>query len=164
LLRWFPIFELLVGRWEFCVGEQSADGVFGADGWWRAVESFERPGDVEGGVVPEDGALAGGVIEVGGFVEDFGGVGEDEEAVGEAFGDPEELKVVVCGLGFEVEAGPFAEVGGVGAEVDGDVPDVSGEDADELALGLAKLVVKTAKNSFDGEGLVVLNELGGQAS
>src|ERR1700677_4434743 len=108
VVHWF---ELLVVRWEFCVGEQSADGVFGADGWRRAVESFERPGDIEGGVVPEDGAFAGGVVEVGGFVEDFSGVGEDEEAVGEAFGDPEELKIVVCGLGFEVKAGPFAEVG-----------------------------------------------------
>jgi hypothetical protein len=33
-----------------------------------------------------------------------------------------------------VEAGVLAEVGGVGAEVDGDVPDVAGEDADEFAL------------------------------
>ena len=65
------------------------------------------------------------MVEVGGLVEDFGGVGEDEEAVGEAFGDPEELE----GVGAEVEAGPFAEVGGVGAEVDGDVPDMAGEDA-----------------------------------
>jgi hypothetical protein len=55
------------------------------------------------------------VIEVGSFVEDFSGVREYEEAVGEAFGDPEELKVVVRGLGPEMEAGPFAEVGRVAA-------------------------------------------------
>jgi hypothetical protein len=163
LLRWFNVFVLRVVRWEFCVCEQSADGVFGADGWWRAVESFKRPGDVEGGVVPEDGAFAGGVVEVGGFVEDFSGVGEDEEAVGEAFRDPKELKIVLGRVGFQMEPGPFAEVGRVGAEVDSDVPDVAREDPDELALGLAKLVVKTAKDALDGERLVVLNELGGQA-
>jgi len=32
--------------------------------------------------------------------------------MGEAFGYPEELKVVAGGLGFEVESGPSAEVGG----------------------------------------------------
>ena len=39
------------------------------------------------------------------------------------------------GGAFEVESGPFAEVRGVGPKIDGDVPDVSGEDADEFALG-----------------------------
>ena len=50
------------------------------------------------------------MIEVGGFVEDLRGAGEDEEAVREAFGDPEELEGMGGGWGFEVEAGPFAEV------------------------------------------------------
>jgi hypothetical protein len=83
--------------------------------------------------------------------------------VGEALGDPEELEIVVHGVGFEVEAGPLAEVRGVAAEVDGDVPDVTREDADELALGLAKLVVKAAKHALDGEGLVILYKLSGEA-
>ena len=152
---------LRVVRWEFCVCEQSADGVFGADGWRRAVESFKRPGDVEGGVVPQDGAFAGGVVEVGGFVEDFSGVGEDKEAVGEAFRDPKELKIVLCRLGFQVKAGPLAEVRGAAAKVDRYVPDMAREDADELTLRFSKLVVKAAKDSFDGKGLVVLDELCG---
>ena len=80
-----------------------------------AVECFQRPSNVEGRVVPEDRAFSGGVVEASGLVEDFGGVGEDEEAMGEAFGDPEELEIVVGRLGLEVESGPFAEVGGVGA-------------------------------------------------
>ena len=62
-----------------------------------------------------------------------------------------------------MKAGPFAEVRGVAAEVDSDVPDMAGEDADELALGLAELVVKAAEDAFDGEGLIVLNELRGEA-
>jgi hypothetical protein len=61
--------------------------------------------------------------------------------VGEAFGDPEELEVVGWGLGFEMEPGPFAEVGRVAAQIDGDVPDMAGEDADEFALRLAELIV-----------------------
>ena len=79
--------------------------------------------------------------------------------MGEAFGDPEKLQVVIHGLGFEVEARPFAEVGGVSTEINGDVPDMTGEDANEFALRLAKLVVKTAENTFKREGLVILNEL-----
>ena len=143
--------------------EECAEGVFGTDRGRSAIECIEGPGNVEGGVVPEDGALSSGVVEVGGFVEDFSGVGEDEEAVGEAFGDPEELEIVVERLGFEVKSGPFAEVGGVAAEIDGDVPDMAGEDADELALRLAELVVQAAEDAFGGEGLVVLNELRGKA-
>jgi hypothetical protein len=153
----------LIRRGKFGFEEEFSESVFGAERCGEAVEGFEGPGDVEGGVVPEDGAFAGGVVEVGGLIKNFGGVGEYEEAVGEAFRDPEELEVVVRGLGFEVEAGPPAEVRGVAAEVDSDVPYVAREDADELALGLAKLVVKAAKNTFDGERLVVLDELSGEA-
>jgi hypothetical protein len=155
-------FFLLRG-WQIRLGKQSSQGVLGADGWLGAVEGFDGPGDVEGGVVPEDGAFAGGVVEIGGLVEYLGGVREDEEAVGEAFGNPEELKIVFGGLGFEMKSGPFPEVGGVAAEVDGDVPDMAGEDADEFPLGLAELVVEPAEDALDGERLIVLNESGGKA-
>jgi len=124
------------------------------------MQGFQRPGDVEGGIVPEDRTFSGGVVEVGGFVEDLRGVGEDEETVGEAFGNPEELEVVVRGLSLEVKASPFAEVGRVGAEIDGDVPDMTGEDADEFTLGLAELVMQTAEYALNRKGLVVLNEAG----
>jgi hypothetical protein len=83
--------------------------------------------------------------------------------VREAFGDPKELEVVGCGLGFKVEASPFTEVRGVATEVNGDVPYVSGEDADEFALWLAELVVEAPKHPFYGKRLVVLDELSGQA-
>jgi len=96
------------------------------------------------------------MVEVGGFVEDFGGVGEDEEAVGEAGGDPEELERV----GAEVESGPSPEVGGLGAQVDGDVPDVPGEHADELSLGPFELVVESAEDALGGAGLVILDKRG----
>lgn len=135
-------------------------GIFGADGGGGAVEGIEWPGDVEGGVVPEDGALALGVVGIGGLIEDLGGVGEDEEAVGEAFGDPKGLNLALVGERLKVEAGPFTEVGGVAAEVDGHVPDMAGEDTDELSLGLTELIVKAAENTFGGKGLVILHEAG----
>ena len=81
----------------------------------------------------------------------------------EAFGNPEKLKGVFGGLGFEVEPSPFAEVWGVAAEVDGYVPDVAREDADEFALGLTELIMQAAEDALDGKRLIVLNELGGQA-
>jgi hypothetical protein len=153
----------LVGWRKIRGGKECATLVLGADGGWGSIECFQWPSDVEGGVVPEDGALSDGVVKVGGFVKNLGGIGEDEEAVGEAFGDPEELEVVIGGLGFEVETGPFAEVRRVAAEIDGDVPDMSGEDADKFPLGLAELVVQATQDAFDGERLVVLNELSGKA-
>ena len=154
--------RILLDRRQIGFGEGSSGGVFGADTEWSAIEGFEGPGDVEGGVVPEDGSFSGWVVGVGGFVEDFGGVGEDEEAVGEAFGDPEELQVVARGLSFQVKAGPPSEVRRVAAEVDGDIPDMTREHTDEFALRPGELVVQAAKDAFDGEGLVVLNESGGK--
>ena len=53
----------------------------------------------------------------------------------------------------------LAELRGLGAEVDGDIPDVAGEDAEELALGLAELVMEAAKDSLARERLVVLDEV-----
>ena len=79
--------------------------------------------------------------------------------MGEAFWDPEELEVIVPRLSFEVETGPFAEIGRVAAEIDSNVPDMPGEDADKFALGLAELVMQAAEHAFDGKGLVVLDEL-----
>ena len=79
--------------------------------------------------------------------------------MGEAFGDPEQLEVIVARLSFEVEASPFAEVRRVAAEIDGDVPDMSGEDADKFPLGLAELVMQAAEHALNGKRLVILDEL-----
>lgn len=83
--------------------------------------------------------------------------------MGEAFGDPEELKVVVGRLRFEMETGPFAKVGRASAQIDGDVPNMTGEDADQFALWLTELVMQATEHAFDREGLVILNELCGEA-
>jgi hypothetical protein len=62
-----------------------------------------------------------------------------------------------------MKAGPFAEIGRVAPKIDGDVPDVTGEDTDELALGLIELVMQAPKNPFRGERLIILNEMAGKA-
>ena len=123
----------------------------------------ERPGDVEFGIVPEDRTLAGRVVSAGGLVEDFGCFGENEETVGKTFGDPKELEFAVVIAGLEIESGPAAEVGRVAAQIDGDVPDVAGENADEFALGMAELVVETTEDTACGKRLIVLSEDGGKA-
>lgn len=158
----FSIARGWLDGWQVGFSKECAEGVLGTDRGWSAVECLERPGDVESGVVPEDGAFSGGVVKVSGLIEDFGGVGEDKEPVGEAFGDPEELEIVTWRLSFQVKSRPSSEVGRVAAEVDGYVPDMAGEDTDEFALRSAELVVQAAENAFYGEGLVVLNEFGGK--
>ena len=148
---------------ELGVSEGDACGVLAADAGGLAVEEVERPGDVQGGVTPEDRALSCRVVEIGCFVEDFGGLGDDEEAVGEAFGDPEKVEIAAVGEGFQIEGCPPAEVAGVAAEIDGDIPDVAGENAHQLALRAAELVVETAENALAGAGLIVLGEAGRKA-
>ena len=155
---------LLVDGREFGFGEECAERVLGADCRGSAVECFEGPVDIEGGVVPEDGTFSGRMIEVCGLVQDFGGIGEDEETVGKALGDPEELEIVAGRLSFQVKAGPSSKVGRVAAEVHSNVPDMSGENTDEFALGMAELVMQAAEDAFDREGLVVLDESGGKAN
>ena len=81
----------------------------------------------------------------------------------ESLGDPKHLNFIGRGKGLEVKAGPFAEAGRVRAEIDRDVPDVAGEDADEFSLGFDQLIVEAAQHTPDGEGLIVLDEAGGQA-
>ena len=79
--------------------------------------------------------------------------------MGKAFRDPEGLEFSIFRQGFKVESGPLAEIGRVAAEIDGYIPNVAGEDADELPLRLAELVVKSAEDALSGKGLIVLNEL-----
>jgi hypothetical protein len=80
------------------------------------------------------------VVEVGSLVENLCGIRENQESVGKSLRNPEEFE----GVGFEMEAGPFAEVGGVTAEVDGNVPYVAGKNTDELSLGAAELIVEAS--------------------
>lgn len=151
-------YSLFTSSGKFGAAEQSALCVFAGDGDLGAGELIQRPGDAEFGVVPEDAAFARRVVSAGGLVEDFGRLGEDEEAVGEAFGDPEEFELAVIVAGLEVKAGPAAEVGGMAAEIDGDIPDVPGEDADEFPLRMPQLVVEAAEHTASGERLIVLRE------
>jgi hypothetical protein len=133
--------------------------ILGTDGWSKAIEDFEGPRNVEGGVIPEDGAFALRIVEVSGLVENLGGLGENQKTMGKPFRNPKRLEVSGFCEGFEVKPGPFAEVRRVGAEVDRDVPDVPRDNANEFPLGLTKLIVEPAENSPSRKRLVILNEL-----
>jgi len=61
-----------------------------------------------------------------------------------------------------VESGPFAEVRGVAAQIDGDIPDMAGEDPDEFSLGLTKLVMQSTENPPCGKRLIILYEFRGE--
>ena len=78
--------------------------------------------------------------------------------MGKAFGNPEELELAVVVEGLEIEGGPAAEVGRVTTEIDGYIPDVAGEDANEFALRMTQLVVEPAENAACGKRLIVLSE------
>lgn len=80
--------------------------------------------------------------------------------MGEAFGDPEQLDVIIPGLRFQVEAGPFAEAGRITTQIDSNVPYMAREYPDEFSLRLSELVVQTSEDAFYGKGLVVLDKLG----
>ncbi len=121
---------------------------------------LDGPVDADIRVVPGDGAFGGGCVEAGAFVLDFGGVGEGEEGVAEAFGDPELTHV----FGGEFDGEVATEGGGADAEVDGDIEDGAVGAAYELAHGGSHiLVVEAAEDGLAGAGVVVLDEVGGEA-
>lgn len=147
---------------QFGMGEEAARGVFCADDGLAAIELVNGPTNCELWIVPNDRALTSRVVEIGCLVEDLRCVREDEKSVGKSFGNPEELEVAVVGKRCEMKAGPAAEVRRAGAEVEGNVPDVARQNADELALGFPELVVQAAEDTLAGERLIVLDELAGE--
>ena len=110
--------------------EESPEGVFVRENGGGFFELVERPGYGQSRVVPVHAAFSGGGVSTRGFVEDLGGIGEDEKAVSKAFWDPEHFELAGGGTRAEVEASPLAEAGRVAAEVEGDVPDVAVENTD----------------------------------
>ena len=58
-----------------------------------------------------------------------------------------------------MKTGPLAEVGGVAAKINRDVPDMAGKNSDEFALRLFELVMEATKDTLDRERLVILDEL-----
>src|SRR5215203_556124 len=121
---------------------------------------FDGPGDGEGGIAPQDDDLIFPVVELGALVSHVGRLGEDAEAVGEPRRHVE-LPQVLSGENFSY---PLAESGGVRADVHGHVEDLALDGAHELSLGLAELGVEAAQRAADGEGVVVLEEVLGQAA
>ena len=66
-------FLIVLKSGKFCGEEGARCSVLGAYGR-RPIDGIQGPIDCEGRVVPEDGAIADGIIEVGRLVEDFGAI------------------------------------------------------------------------------------------
>ena len=118
-----------------------------------------RPSYGQVGIVPDDAALVLGRPVVGGFVEEFSGIGEDDETMGESWWYPE-LPLVFSRKDF---SDPFAEGWRTLADIDGHVEYLSGYCPDKFALWLLYLVMEAAKNIPLGSGVVVLHECGFEA-
>ncbi len=61
-------------------------------------------------------------------------------------------------LAGEFEGFPLSEGGRTAAEVKRDIENLAGDDADELSLGLANLIMQAADDIFFGIGMIVLHE------
>ena len=87
------------------------EGALGELGYYDAIDytpdrlAIERPIDGESRIAPEHAALVVGRVVIGRLVEEFGGLREGQETVGEARGNPELLLV----LRAEYLADPWAE-------------------------------------------------------
>lgn len=142
-------------EWSFEVGEEGMGGVFGGEDGGGGVDA---PVDAEAGVEDGDAAIGLGGIVVVAFILEYGNVGEDGEAMGEATGD-EELALVVFG---EFHGDVLAICGGAFADIDGDVEHVAAHAADKFGLGEGwALEVEAAHHAAHGAGFIVLNEFHG---
>jgi hypothetical protein len=146
------------GLWEFGITEEGTFGILRGDRDLCAVELLQRPLNADLGIVPEHTAIAGRIVAASRLVEHLSGFGDNEESVGEALWNPEEFELAFGIPRLKMEAGPAPEVGRVTAEIDGNVPNVPGEDPNEFALRMTKLVVKAPKNAANGKRLIVLCE------
>lgn len=121
---------------KICVWKGTPLGILFAHLQFCTVQLFERPLNSERWIIPNDGPFPLRVIGIGRFVEHLGGLRENEEAMGEAFGNPQHLEFTVVIPRSQMKTGPLPELGRIAAQVDGDIPDVPGEYTDELTLGL----------------------------
>src|SRR5712691_4937941 len=94
-------------------------------------------------IVPEDTALVLRGVEIRRLVEHFGEFAQNAESVRETYRNPEQL----VRFGAYADAFPPAEPGRAAADVHRHIENLAGDDADELALRLADLVVQPAQHA-----------------
>jgi hypothetical protein len=118
---------------------------------------FKGPGDVEVWVIPAEGAFGFRIVGGAHFVVDARRFAEDAKTVGKAFGDEELLVVLV----IELDRLPAHKSGGIGPDIDSDIPDGALDAKDEFILSRIRLVMEPAQGIFDGKRGVVLHERDG---
>src|SRR5262245_43360603 len=120
----------------------------------RRVNLFERPIDLQVGVVPLHADLALRVVKIVAFVYDLRGLAGDAEAVSEPRRDVNLAEV----FSRQPDADPLPEVWRAAPNVDRHVVDLALDHANQFALRPAKLRVQPAYRASLRPRMVVLDE------
>src|SRR5713101_1647314 len=105
-------------------------------------------------VVPEDAALVLRRVEICRLVEHFCGFAQHAEPVRETYRYPEQF----VRFGAQANAFPPTKGRGTAADVHRDIKDFAGDNADELPLRLADLVVQPAQHALLRARVIVLDK------
>ena len=116
--------------------------------------SSRTPVDGESWVVPENAVFVGWSVVIAALVEKLNDFGKSQEAVSKSGRDVD----LILLLGAEADAGPLAKMRRAYADVDSHIQSFAFDDTAELGLRVQQLIVKAAKSSLGGDGVVVLEE------
>jgi hypothetical protein len=120
----------------------------------RKHRSGSAPVDGERGIIPKNAVFVGRGIVIAAFIQKLNDFCEREKTVRESDRDVD----LILRLGTEVDAGPVAEMWRTQPDVDDYVQSFALDDTTELGLGVLELIVKAAKSSAGGNGMIVLQE------
>ena len=100
------------------------------------------------------------MVKIGGFIQDVGGLGEDEKSVGETFRNPQQPDDVSQFRAFQIESRMATEIGRFRTKINRDIPDMSAQNTHKFSLRTTKLVVQSAENATLRMGLIILHKTG----
>src|SRR5438552_2773135 len=147
--RSFPSAEF--SRKHFGIPEPNPRGVFGR----QRGRARERPIDMELRIVPENAALVLRRVKICRLVEHFGEFAQHAEPVRETYRYPEQP----VRFGTYADAFPSTEPRRAAPDIHRHIENLPGDDADELALRPADLVVQPAQHALLRARVIVLNEV-----
>jgi hypothetical protein len=120
----------------------------------RKHRSGSAPVDGERGIIPKNAVFVGWGIVIAAFIQKLNDFCQREKTVRKSDRDVD----LILRLGTEVDAGPVAEMWRTEPDVDDYVQSFALDDTTELGLGVLELIVKAAKSSAGGDGVIVLKE------
>ena len=121
--------------------------------------SRNSPIDLQARIIPKDGMFIRRVVEIAALVKELHAIGESQKTVREASGN---IDLILFFRGQE-HCCPLSEIWRTHADVHGHVQGLAFDNAAQLCLWMAQLVMKSPQRAFRGIGMVVLNECIGNA-